>query len=225
MGIVSFAGRVTRPAPQPLPVRIGGFGGTKGLINFIETQQISHVIDATHPFATQISAHAVAACKVAKISIFALTRPPWTESPEDHWRYVSHIENLKMTFNGTTQRIFLAIGRRHLSKITVSQHHFYLLRFVDPPNEPIPFQNYEVIVDRGPFTVEKEMQLLHKFRINFVVARNSGGSGAKAKILAARKLRLPVIMIERPSTGHQRQTYNPEDILNWLTHNTTARGV
>jgi precorrin-6A/cobalt-precorrin-6A reductase len=216
--VYSYAGRTESPLGQSLPIRIGGFGGATGLIEFIRAEQITHVIDATHPFATEMSRHAVAACAALALPLIALERAPWTRVPGDRWIEVDNIHAAVDALPEARTRVFLAIGRQHLASFAVKPQHAYTLRFVDPPDGTLPLPDSDIIVSRGPFTVEGDLELMRTRNIAWVVARNSGGAGARAKIDAARELGLPVVMIARPALPERRQAESVEEVLAWLGH-------
>ena len=224
-GTISFAGRVNRPVRQPLPQRVGGFGGVAGLVDYLRENAITHVVDATHPFAAQMSANAVAACAEAGVPLIALTRPPWTAVEGDDWRHVPDIGGAVAALEGRAMRIMLAVGRMHLKAFAANPQHFYLLRLVDPPLVAPPFPNHHVIVDRGPFDVDSDLKLLVSNRIDLVVSKNAGGTGALSKIVAARLLRLPVVMIDRPALPHRRETHEVGAVIDWIAHAGTDLGV
>lgn len=223
-GIISFAGRVKRPVRQPLPQRIGGFGGVAGLVAYLRDQQISHVVDATHPFAAQMSRHAVAACAQAGVPLIALTRAPWLAGPGDRWTHVPDIAGAVAALDRPAARVMLAVGRMHLAEFAPNPQHDYLLRLVDPPEVPPPFPRHTVIVDRGPFTEADDTALMQAHRIELVVSKNAGGTGAVAKIAAARALGLPVIMIDRPVMPDRPEAHGVEAVLRWLGRDTAAAG-
>ena len=222
--LMSLAGRVERPARQPIPRRIGGFGGVSGLADYLRTEQITHVIDATHPFAAQMSRNAVAACAEAGVPLVAFTRPPWTEQAEDHWHRVSDIAAAVAALDRPVCRVMLAVGRMHLKAFAPNSRHFYLLRLVDAPETPPAFLNQRVLVSRGPFTAAADQALMEEFAIDLVVSKNSGGAGAYAKIEAARALGLPVVMIDRPALPVRAEVFSVGDVLDWV-HRATDRGV
>lgn len=224
-GIVSFAGRVDRPVRQPLPQRIGGFGGVHGLASYLTETQVTHVVDATHPFAARMSKNAIAACAQRNVPMVALSRRAWRPQQGDTWHHVDDIAAAVSALNRPAARVMLAVGRMHLAEFAPNLHHFYLLRLVDPPRAPLPFENAKVIVSRGPFTHSGDLNLMRKHNIDLVVSKNSGGTGAYAKITAARALNLPVIMIERPTMPDRIEFGRPDEILAWITHGATDRGV
>jgi len=224
-GTISFAGRVARPVRQPLPQRIGGFGGVAGLVRYLKDHRISHVIDATHPFAAQMSAHAVLACAEAGVPLIALTRAPWHAGPGDAWTHVPGIPGAVAALSRPATRVMLAVGRMHLAEFAPNPQHFYLLRLIDAPDAALPFADCAIVQDRGPFSVEGDLALMRDHRIGLVVSKNSGGSGAFAKLAAARQLGLPVIMIDRPALPERREAHAPQEVLAWLAHSGTPRGV
>jgi precorrin-6A/cobalt-precorrin-6A reductase len=214
--VFSYAGRTASPVAQPLPTRIGGFGGVDGLAEYVRHERITHVIDATHPFAAQISCNAVSACAQTGTPLIAYAREPWVAEPADQWRPVRTTEEAVAALPESPARIFLAIGRQHLLPFAVQPQHFYLLRLVDAPTTNLPLPNAEIVLARGPFTAAGDLALLRYHRISHVVARNAGGEGAKAKLEAARALGLPVIMIDRPIPPERRMAQSVEEIMRWL---------
>ena len=216
--VFSYAGRTANPIEQPLPTRLGGYGGVKGLADFIIDAQITHVVDATHPFATQISRNAVEACAMTQTPLIAHERSAWLAQPGDDWQHVADTQAAVAALPAIPARIFLAIGKQTLPAFAAQPQHFYLLRFIDAPDAPLPVPNTEVIIDRGPFTVESDMDLMRAHAITHVVAKNSGGSGALAKLEAARRLHLPVILIVRPAIADRPIVKSIPEVLAWLDH-------
>lgn len=224
-GVVSFAGRVERPVRQPLPQRVGGFGGPEGLARYLHDAQISHVVDATHPFAAQMSRNTVTACAQAKVPLCALTRPAWSSQPGDDWQHVPDIAGAVAALDGPPRRVMLAVGRMHLAEFAPNPQHFYLLRLVDPPKAALPLPDTQVIVARGPFIAKEDQALMHHHQIDIVVSKNAGGTASYAKITAARALGLPVIMIDRPALPDRLELATPDDVMRWLADHGTDRGV
>ena len=213
---LSYMGRVERPKPQPIPVRIGGFGGVEGLCTHLRDHQITHVIDATHPFAAQMSANAIAACAQTGTPLAALTRPAWQPQAGDRWQSVPDIPAAVAALKGPPRRVMLAIGRMHLAEFAAQPQHHYLLRLVDAPQSPPPLPNHTTIVDRGPFDIERDMALMRDHAIDIIIAKNAGGTGSVAKLHAARALKLPVLMIERPALPPRLELTRPEQVLDWI---------
>jgi precorrin-6A/cobalt-precorrin-6A reductase len=224
-GTLSLAGRVARPKRQPLPLRVGGFGGIAGLAEYIEESGITHVIDATHPFAEQMSRHAVAACELTNVPLIAFSRPPWTAQTGDNWQRVPDIAGAVAALDCPARRVMLAVGRMHLADFAPNPQHHYLLRLVDPPQISLPLPKTVVLVDRGPFTVANDAALMKEHAIDLVVSKNSGGTGAIAKVTAARQLGLPMIMIDRPALPDRQEVFDVADVMSWLSNHGVERGV
>ena len=217
--VYSYGGRTRAPAEQPLPTRIGGFGGANGLADYIRREGITHVVDATHPFAAEMSRNAVAACTATGTPLIALARAPGARAPDDTWIEVADIACAVAALPEKATRVFLAIGRQHIAPFATRPQHAYTLRFVDPPEAPLPFAA-DVIVSRGPFTLDGELGMMRARGIAWIVARNSGGDGARAKIDAARLLGLPVIMISRPQLPERKRVESVAEVMQWLGHRT-----
>ncbi|OCK53970.1 cobalt-precorrin-6A reductase [Bradyrhizobium sp. LMTR 3] len=216
--IYSYGGRTRAPANQPLPTRIGGFGGVNGLAEFIRREGITHLVDATHPFAAEMSRNAVAACETTGIPLIALERAPWAKGTGDTWIEAANISSAAAALPDNRARVFLAIGRQHITAFSARPQHAYTLRFVDPPDGPLPFPDGDVIVSRGPFTLAGELEMMRARGIEWVVARNSGGAGARAKIDAARELGLPVVMLKRPELPDRPRVESVTEVMQWLRH-------
>lgn len=221
---LSYAGRVANPKPQPVPVRIGGFGGIDGLAAYLRDAGITHLVDATHPFAAQMSAHAVTAAARAGVAHLALTRPAWTPEAGDRWQYAPDIAGAVAALAGPGRRVMLALGRMHVDAFAAQPQHRYLLRFVDAPTETIALPHHHVVIDRGPFTAEADTALMRAQAINLVVCKNAGGRGAEAKLTAARVLGLPVLMIDRPHLPERTEVHDVAAVLRWIDH-AADRGV
>ena len=221
--VYSYAGRTTAPVAAPLPTRTGGFGGAEGLAQWLRDQRITHVIDATHPFAAQISANAALACAAAGVALIALQRPEWTAGAGDRWTHVPDMEAAAAALPAQPARVFLAIGRQGLSPFLNRPGHSYLLRLVDPPAAP-PLPGATVVVDRGPFTEAGDRALMQEHGIQIVVAKNAGGDGARAKLAAARQLGLPVVMVAPPAVPERPEVPTVEEVMGWLRHG-ADRGV
>ncbi len=213
----SYAGRVDAPRHQPVPTRVGGFGGAVGLTRYVRDHGISHVVDATHPFAAQMSRNAVEACAVSATPLAVLTRPAWIAEKGDNWLHVPDIDAAVSALSGPAQRVFLAVGRMHLQEFAAQPQHHYLLRLVDAP-ETVPLPHSDVVVSRGPFTVEDDRALMQRHGTQLVVSKNAGGTGARAKLDAARLLGLPVLMIDRPTVPQRTEFEKVSQVLDWLAH-------
>ena len=215
---LSYAGRTEAPRAQPIPVRIGGFGGADGLARYVQDHRITHLIDATHPFAATMSRNALAAAKATGTPLLTLTRPGWTPQPGDCWQSVPDIAAAASALAEEPRRVMLALGRMHVEAFAAQSQHHYLLRFVDRPEQPPALPDHHLVVDRGPFTAEGDMRLLAEHRIELVVCKNAGGSGAEAKLTAARRLGIPVMMIERPAAAPTETVHTVAAVFGWLGH-------
>jgi precorrin-6A/cobalt-precorrin-6A reductase len=216
--IYSYAGRTRAPTGQSLPTRIGGFGGASGLAEYIRREGITHLVDATHPFAAEMSRNAVAACAATGTPLIALERAPWAKVAGDEWIEVADITSAVAALPEHRARVFLAIGRQHIAAFSTKPQHAYTLRFVDSPDGPLPFSDADVIVSRGPFTLEGELDMMRSRGIAWMVARNSGGTGARAKIDAARELGLPIVMLTRPELLDRPRVESVAEVMHWLGH-------
>ncbi len=214
--VYSYAGRTEAPMGQPIHMRVGGFGGVDGLRAYLQAEGITHVIDATHPFAAQMSRNAVAACGAEGIPLIALERAPWVSGEGDRWTQVSDIPAAVAALAGPPRRVFLAIGRQHVDAFAAQPQHHYLLRLVDAPTDPLPLPQAEVVVARGPFDVAGDTALMQAHGSEVIVAKNAGGKGAVAKIAAARALGLPVVMIDRPWLPERRVARTVAEVMAWL---------
>jgi len=195
---LSLAGRTRDPAPQAGRLRIGGFGGAAGLAQTLATAPFDILIDATHPFAERISAHAQYAAETTGVPLLALCRPPWPARPGDRWTRVARLADAPAALGTESRRVFLTIGRQEVHLFRAAPQHVYLLRSIDPP-EPDALPGADTILGRGPFSEIGERSLLAHHSIEVIVAKNSGGDATYGKIAAARALGLEVVLVDRPA--------------------------
>jgi precorrin-6A/cobalt-precorrin-6A reductase len=213
---LSLAGRTASPAAQGVPVRVGGFGGTEGLAEYLCAERIDALIDATHPYAATISANAARAAELSKTALLALRRPPWARVSGDHWIEVADVQAAVQALAPTPRRVFLALGRNELAPFAAAPQHHYLVRSVDPVDPPLAVPDAIYVTGRGPFGEADDRALLNEHRIEVVVAKNSGGSATYGKIAAARALGLPVILLRRPALPTVAAVETVEAALGWL---------
>ncbi|QDG74570.1 cobalt-precorrin-6A reductase [Labrenzia sp. PHM005] len=192
----SFAGVVKDLQELDIAKRVGGFGGTEGLKAFVKAENVTVIVDATHPFAAQISRNAVSAATGLGIPVIRLERPAWCAGPGDQWQTVSTIEEAAKALPAGA-RAFLAVGRKEVSAFYHRTDIFGLARMIEPPENPLP-HGWSLLLSRPPQDTDEEVALFKHHNISHVVTKNSGGTRAFAKIKAARRLQLPVIIIERP---------------------------
>lgn len=193
--ITSLAGRTKEPAPVAGETRSGGFGGVEGLAAYMRDEGVTRLVDATHPFATQISANARAASEMTSIPLDIRTREPWRKQPGDLWTEVLSLEEARDTLPPGA-RVLLALGSQHIALFAARADVHFLVRMVDPPQTPLPLPDHDLLIGKPGRTTAEETDLLKKCAITHIVCRNSGGDGAYAKIEAARDLHLPVIILQ-----------------------------
>ncbi|MET9406478.1 cobalt-precorrin-6A reductase [Streptomyces sp. NPDC002935] len=193
----SLAGRVSRPGALEGEVRTGGFGGADGLARWLSEHRVDAVVDATHPFASGITANAARAAAATGIPAVVLRRPGWRPGPGDRWHPVDSLAEAAALLPELGRRVFLTTGRLGLAAFAdLAQLHF-LVRSVEAPEPPLP-PDTEVLLARGPFTLDDEKALLRGHRIDVLVTKDSGGAATAAKLTAARDLGLPVVVVRRP---------------------------
>lgn len=225
------------------PHRIGGFGGAEGLANYIKKQKITALICATHPFARRMPFNALAAAKIAGIPLLYLLRPAWEREPGDDWIEVeNHKEAVgylnRYTVGGIAKaqapnriapdpvppplapqdgklNIFLTVGRLEIGEYAAAYQHHYIIRSIDEISEK-PLENAVYITARPPFSVEDEEILLKKHRIDYIISKNSGGKATEAKIMAARNLSIPLIMIKRPPRPQGLHVETAKEAMGWI---------
>lgn len=196
---LSLAGRTRNPIEQPVPVRVGGFGGVDGLVQYLTERGISILIDATHPYAAQMSHNAAEAAERAGVPLLSLRRSPWLQQPGDRWTEVDSVAAAVDAVGADRRRVFLTLGRQELLPFEAAPQHDYLIRSVDPVEPPltVPYAHY--VTSRGPFAQADEVRLLTEHGIAVIVAKNSGGPASYGKIAAARALGIEVVLIRRPA--------------------------
>jgi precorrin-6A/cobalt-precorrin-6A reductase len=222
--IVSLAGRTREPRAQAVATRVGGFGGIDGLCTYLESQRIDRVIDATHPFAAQISRHAATACERLGIPLLTLTRAPWQKQPGDDWTEVGSLDAAVRALGEEPRRVFLTIGRLGLAAFAQAPQHLYFVRAIEPPANLACLPDHRLIVARGPFVAEDEERLMRENTIDVLVTKNSGGPATYAKMIAARRLGLPAIVVTPPSPSDVPRVHDIESALCFLSHG-APRGV
>jgi precorrin-6A/cobalt-precorrin-6A reductase len=213
--ISSLAGRTQQPVLPIGQIRTGGFGGEQGLIDYLRSHQIDFLIDATHPFAQQISENAVGAALACRVPFLVLERSVWPQHPDDHWWEVADHQAAAELIPQLGQRIFLTIGRQELGCYAHLQDLWFLMRSIDPPDLPV-MPLGEMLLAKGPFDLNAERELLLKYQIQAIVSKNSGGEATYAKILAARALGLPVVMIQRPKILAKERVNSIEQAIEWI---------
>ncbi len=220
--ILSLAGRTETARNSSsnntsIQTRIGGFGGIEGLIDYLQQNSINLIIDATHPFAAQISHHGAEAARICKIPYLMLDRPQWEKERGDNWIEVETIAEATKILPNVAKRVFLTIGRQELAAFAHFQDIWFLMRSIEPPQPPIP--QGKIILHQAPFYPEAEKKLLIEYQIGAIVSKNSGGEATYAKIIAAREIGIPIVMTKRPSLPKVERISSVEEALTWLDKN------
>jgi precorrin-6A/cobalt-precorrin-6A reductase len=214
--ITSLAGRTREPSVPLGDLRVGGFGGVAGLASYLRVMQIDLLVDATHPFATQISFNAANAATEVGVPRLMLIRPPWKKGSSDRWIEVDSVEAAAASVANQAQRVFLTVGRQELATFAHLEEIWFLMRMIDPPTDDALVPPGMVLCDRGPFTLNNERQILIHNKIDTIVSKNSGGDATKAKIIAARELGVNVVMVNRPAIPPGEQVTDVDGALAWL---------
>jgi precorrin-6A/cobalt-precorrin-6A reductase len=212
----ALAGRTRHPGPIPGLVRIGGFGGAVGLADYLAAQRIERLIDATHPFATEISSAARLACDQTRVPRLLLLRPAWRRHPLDRWIEVDSIEAAAQIVGRIGRRAMLTVGAGEAAAFATANSVRFVVRMIDPPRERLPLRFHEVVLGRGPFALSEEHHLLQRHAIDVLVCKASGGAATEAKLVAARELSLPVIMVRRPPVERGLSVDTVDAALDWL---------
>ena len=210
----SLAGRVAEPVLPEGDVRVGGFGGAEGLADWLAEYRPRAVVDATHPFAAQITASAATAAAAHGTPLLRLQRPGWTPQPGDTWRFVDSLTAAAEAVGGFGS-VFLTTGRQGVQAFADLPGRV-LVRSVDPPDEPLP-AGASLLLDRGPFGVADELALMREHAVDVVVTKDSGGHMTEAKLTAARELGIPVVLVRRPQLPSGVPVVGTvEEALSWV---------
>lgn len=231
--VLSLAGATSQPHLPDITTRIGGFGGVEGLCNWLRHNAINAVVDATHPFAAQMSRHAALACAEEHIPLLRLERAGWSATPQDQWLMVPSITDAACAlahdsrWNTTRQSVFLTTGRKETRPFLAAPSHHYLFRSIEQPDTADLPPHTQVIRARGPFDLSAELHLMQEHKVSVLVTKNSGGTATYAKLEAARLLGIPVIMIARPPPQDTPCAPTATAALAWLHQcvSSTVRAV
>jgi precorrin-6A/cobalt-precorrin-6A reductase len=214
--ILSLAGRTRNPVAPPIPFRTGGFGGIAGLKAYLAEAKIDAVVDATHPFAAQMSLHAAEACRDLNLPLVQFTRAPWRPAAGDRWQPVPDMASAAAALGARPRRVLLTVGGLQLAAFAGAPQHHYIIRTIDPPEAAAALPDHRLILARGPFALENEIALLRDERIDLLVTKNSGGNATEAKLEAARALGIEVVMVERPMTAEVPALESLDTVMNWI---------
>lgn len=210
----SLAGATREPAILALPTRSGGFGGASGFADYLTSAGITAIIDATHPFASRISARTATIAKAQNIPYLQLLRPEWQPEKGDIWTFID-TEKQAANYIPSGAVVFLATGRQTLMQFDNLTGRRLICRQIDPPEEPFPFENGEFLVGRPPFTIAEEVELFSRLGVDWLVVKNAGGQASHSKLDAARQLKIPVALIHRPPLLDVNRVETVKKALNW----------
>ncbi len=214
--IASLAGATRAPGALPAITRIGGFGGDAGFRDYLLKNRITGVVDATHPFAANMTHTAAKICRDLGLPHLILQRPAWQPAVGDRWHFVDcAAETATIIPKGAT--VFLATGRQSLAEFSCLSGRHLLARVIDPPTPPVLAGfNGAFVIGTPPFSIEEEIALFRKKSIDWLVAKNAGGDKSRSKLDAARALGLPVVLINRPKLPNAAVVDTVKDALHWV---------
>ncbi|MFJ3547111.1 cobalt-precorrin-6A reductase [Streptomyces rubiginosohelvolus] len=222
----SLAGRVAAPRLPPGEVRIGGFGGPEGLAAWVREHRVDALIDATHPFAAAMSRNAAEAAALAHVPLLALRRPGWVAQDGDRWHSTGSLAEAAELLPALGERVFLTTGRMGLAAFAGAglDALWFLVRSVDAPEPPCPAR-MEVLLDRGPFDLDGERELLRRHRVDVLVTKDSGGDATAPKLTAAREAGIPVVVVRRPPVPEGVPVAaTPDEAVEWVVRTPYASG-
>jgi precorrin-6A/cobalt-precorrin-6A reductase len=217
--ISSLAGRTKNPVLPPGTVRVGGFGGIGGLVDYLTGNRISLLVNATHPYAADMSLNALRAHQATGVPLLRFIRPEWIRDPVDVWIKTPHVSAAADVCRWYGKRILLTIGSQEVAHFARIKTARFYLRLVDTPDAPVPLENYQLIEAKGPFNLNDERRLMLENGIDLIVSKNSGGEATYAKILAARELSIPVVMIDRPEIARRTGSdtaHTLDEAMDWI---------
>lgn len=213
--ISSLAGRTGNPRLPVGEVRIGGFGGPEGLAAYLRDNHIDAVVDCTHPFAARMGWNAAQGCAAAGVPLLRLERPAWVRQDGDLWDDVDDWPEAVALVGAQSKRVLMAVGRQELEPFAGLDHVWFLIRSVEAPDPMPPFAQAEILLARGPFTLESERELLTTCRVDTIICKNSGGP-TDAKLTVARELGLRVVIKNRPRRPDTPKAASVDEALDWL---------
>jgi precorrin-6A/cobalt-precorrin-6A reductase len=220
--LTSLAGRTERPLRPAGDLRIGGFGGLEALVAWLQAGQTPAVVDASHPFAAQISLSVAAACGQTGTPLLRLERPTWTEQPGDRWHRVGTLAEAAALVPQLGRRVLLTIGRQGVAPFSGVAGCRFLIRCIEAPAPPLP-TDHAVLLARGPYTLADELALLDRHRIDVLVTKDSGGAPTEAKLEAARQRGVPVVVVRRPLSTSTVSVTTVEQAAAWVQARLSAR--
>jgi precorrin-6A/cobalt-precorrin-6A reductase len=213
--VASLAGATRTPKQLALKTRIGGFGGADGFRIYLQETGITAVLDATHPFAAQITDRTAEICAMLGLPYLQFLRPGWVAQDGDNWTEIAH-EQEATEYISAGQTAFLGTGRQTLERFANLKDVRIICRQIDPPSGPFPFPGGQFLVGRPPFPVADEVALFQRLKVDWLVVKNAGGVRSESKLIAARQLQIPVLMIRRPPMPDADRVETVQDALAWV---------
>lgn len=212
--VISLAEDRRASSPFALPTRLGGFGGADGFRAYVKDAGISAVIDATHPYAAQISNRTAAICSDLGLPYLHVMRAPWMPQDGDNWTEIAREEDAAAIIPEQAT-VFLGTGRRTLHRFAGLEGRRVICRLIDPPTAAFPFEGGEFLIGRPPFAVSREVSLFTQLGIDWIVLKNAGSEASATKLTAARMLGIPVLMIARPQPPQALRVETAKDAIAW----------
>ncbi|AXI54648.1 Precorrin-6A reductase (plasmid) [Pseudoseohaeicola sp. NH-UV-7] len=201
--------------PLAVPTRIGGFGGGNRFAAFLAENRITAVLDATHPFAAEITQRSRRICRDLNLPYAQVLRPEWQAVKGDIWHDVGD-ETEAAQIIPPEARVFTTTGRATIEKFAGLRAQHLFVRQLRDGAQPRPVDRMTYVRGVGPFSVTDEIALFQKLNITWLVARNAGGVINYTKIEAARALGIDVAMIRRPSQSGASELQTVTDALEWV---------
>ncbi|MDG1801971.1 MAG: cobalt-precorrin-6A reductase [Paracoccaceae bacterium] len=213
--VASLAGATRHPKPLAIPTRVGGFGDAQGFFDYLRAEKISHVLDATHPFASRMSLRSAEVCAGMSVDYAQVLRPAWEPEAGDRWEMIAREEDAA-EYIAEDATVFLATGRQTLEGFRNLEGRRLILRQIDPPTAPFPWEGGEFLIGRPPFSVEDEVSVFTRLGVDWLIVKNAGGVASRSKLDAARQLGLSVAMIARPAQPDARKFETAEAAMDWV---------
>lgn len=212
--IASLAGATRAPRPLAVPTRTGGFGGGAGFAEFLKAENITAVLDATHPFAARISERSHRICRDLSVPYALFLRPAWEPQDGDRWTLIDREEEAA-NFIPPKSVVFLATGRQTLPRFANLSACWLICRQIDAADGAFPFPNGRYLIGNPPFSQDEEIKLFQKHSVDWLVVKNAGGEQSASKLAAARALNIPVAMIRRPAPPSGLILTREQDAIAW----------
>jgi precorrin-6A/cobalt-precorrin-6A reductase len=213
--VISLAGATRDPDEMPIRCRSGGFGGADGFQQYLDENGITAVLDATHPYASAITLRTAAICAARGLQYMQLLRPAWEPEQGDDWTEIAREEDAALYVH-KWQTVFLGTGRQTLERFKNLEGARVICRLIDPPTAPFPFEGGEFLIGRPPFSVEKELSLFRALIVDWLIVKNAGGEASKTKLIAAREMGIPVLMIRRPDMPDALRVETVAAAMAWI---------